>query len=114
MSSTLCNVSPHKNVLTAAYPSRAVLSGAAGYACLRFAISVALLALHSPGRVSDHDFRQADTAGAGGGGGGGGADAHALGDGLRTLASNEGSAHCIQGFCGFGQADVMAGFFGLF
>ena len=28
----------------------------------------------------------------------------------RTLASNEGSAHCIQGFCGFRQADVMAGF----
>jgi hypothetical protein len=97
-----------KNVLTAAYPSRAVLSGAAGYVCLRFAISVALLALHSPGRVSDHDFRQADTAGAGGGGGG--ADAHALGDGLRTLASNEGSAHCVRGFAVSGKQDIMAGF----
>ena len=48
-------------------------------------------------------------AAVGAGGCGGGADAHALGDDLRTLASNEGSAHCVQGFCGFGQADVVAG-----
>ena len=37
-------------------------------------------------------------------------DARALGDEPRTLASNEGSAHCIQGFWSFGQADVLASF----
>jgi hypothetical protein len=39
-----------------------------------------------------------------------GADAHALGDGLRTLASNEGSAYCVRGFAASGKQDIMAGF----